>query len=53
MARPKVKEPKKPYSVMLKPSDMEKIDALAQPFDLDPVQLVWMVNEVGKLRETR
>ena len=26
---------------------------LIRLFELDPIQLVWMVNEVGKLRETR
>ncbi len=26
---------------------------LVRVFELDPIQLVWMVNEVGKLRETR
>ncbi len=26
---------------------------LVRLFELDPIQLVWMVNEVGKLRETR
>jgi hypothetical protein len=46
MARPEVKEPKKPYTIMLKPSVVEDIDKMAEKLGLTRSQFM------GNLVET-
>ena len=47
MARPKVKEPKQQYTVMLKPSTVKQIDALAQKIELSRSQFMSNLIEMG------
>lgn len=47
MARPKVNEPKQPYTVMLKPSLVNEIEKLADKADLSRSQLMANLIEMG------
>lgn len=47
MVRPKAKEPKHQFSVMLKPSFVDEIDKFAEKYDLTRSQLMANLMEVG------
>ena len=47
MARPKLKEAKKQYTIMLKPSVVNEIDKLAEKLDLTRSQLMGNLVESG------
>lgn len=47
MARPKISEPKKQYTVMLKPSVVKEIDRIAQKVDISRSQLMANLIEMG------
>jgi hypothetical protein len=47
MARPKLQDPKKQYTVMLKPSTVQEIDRLARKLDLSRSQLMSNLIQMG------
>jgi len=47
MVRPKEKEPKHQFSVMLKPSKVEEIDKFAEKYNLTRSQLMANLMEIG------
>ena len=47
MGRPKVKEPKQQYTLMLKPSVVEELDKLAKEVELSRSQLMSNLIEMG------
>jgi hypothetical protein len=47
MVRPKEKEPKHQFSVMLKPSKVEEIDKYAEKYNLTRSQLMANLMEIG------
>ena len=47
MARPKIKEPKQQFTVMLKPSIVKEIDRLAEKADLSRSQFMANLIEMG------
>jgi hypothetical protein len=47
MVRPKEKEPKHQFSVMLKPSKVDEIDKLAEKYNLTRSQLMANLIEIG------
>ena len=47
MARPKISEAKKQYTVMLKPSVVEEIDRIAKKMDLSRSQLMANLIDMG------
>jgi metal-responsive CopG/Arc/MetJ family transcriptional regulator len=47
MARPKMQDPKKQYTVMLKPSTVQEIDRLAKKLDLSRSQLMSNLIQMG------
>ena len=47
MARPKVKEPKKQYTIMLKPSVVKEIDRIAEKLELSRSQMMSNIIDVG------
>jgi hypothetical protein len=47
MARPKLQDPKKQYTVMLKPSTVQEIDRLAKKLDLSRSQLMSNLIQMG------
>jgi hypothetical protein len=47
MVRPKAKEPKHQFSVMLRPSTVDEIDKFAEKYDLTRSQLMANLMEVG------
>jgi len=47
MVRPKEKEPKRQFSVMLKPSFVDEIDEFAEKYDLTRSQLMANLMAVG------
>lgn len=47
MARPKISEPKKQYTVMLKPSVVKEIDSIATKLDLSRSQFMSNLIDMG------
>lgn len=47
MARPKINEPKKQYTVMLKPSVVKEIDSIATKLDLSRSQFMSNLIDMG------